>query len=85
MVPLLKHVVLSCIGISYVKKPDPVQSWSALALIDCLVVIDGLTAYLPKEVVVKELIEVWFSYYFLGSGDVGVPFIRSLMSFDFLD
>uniref|UniRef100_A0A5B6YUH3 Putative inactive serine/threonine-protein kinase lvsG n=1 Tax=Davidia involucrata TaxID=16924 RepID=A0A5B6YUH3_DAVIN len=33
------------------------QSWSALALIDCLMTLDGLVAVLPREVVVKELIE----------------------------
>lgn len=59
MVPLLKHVVYSCIGVSHMKKPEPVQSWSALAIIDCLMAIDGLVVFLPKEVVVKQLIEVW--------------------------
>lgn len=41
------------------KRPEPVQSWSALAVIDCLITIDGLVVFLPKEVVVKQLIEVW--------------------------
>lgn len=59
MLPLLKHVVRSCIDISRMNKPEPVQSWSAFALIDCLMTIDGLVAFLPREVVVKELIEVW--------------------------
>lgn len=59
MLPLLKHVVRSCIDISRMHKPEPVQSWSAFALIDCLMTIDGLVAFLSREVVVKELIEVW--------------------------
>lgn len=57
MLPLLKHVVRSCIDISRMNKPEPVQSWSAFALIDCLMTIDGLVAFLSREVVVKELIE----------------------------
>ena len=39
-------------------KPEPMQSWSALALIDCLMALEGLVAVLPKEGVVKELTEV---------------------------
>ncbi|KDP27993.1 hypothetical protein JCGZ_19073 [Jatropha curcas] len=57
MLPLLKQVVRSCINISYMNKPEPVQSWSALALIDCLSTLDGLVSFLPREMVVKELIE----------------------------
>lgn len=60
LLPLLKHVVHTCIEVSYVKKPEPVQSWSALALVDGLMTLLGLVAYLPREVVVKELIEVWY-------------------------
>lgn len=58
MLPLLKNVARSCIDISSRNKPEPVQSWNSLALIDCLMTLDGLIAFLPKEVVVKELIEV---------------------------
>ena len=58
LLPLLKHVVRSCIDVSSMKKPELVQSWSALALIDCLMTLDGLVAYLPREVVVKELVDV---------------------------
>ncbi|KAM7279370.1 hypothetical protein ACFE04_006504 [Oxalis oulophora] len=57
MLPLLKNVVRSCIDTSLTKKPEPVQSWSALALIDCLMTLEGLAALLPKDVVVKELIQ----------------------------
>lgn len=39
-------------------KPEPMQSWSSLALIDCFTTLDGLVAYLRGEVVLKELIEV---------------------------
>lgn len=58
MLPLLKHVACSSIDVSNTNKPEPVQSWSALSLIDCLMTLDGLVAFLPREVVVKELIEV---------------------------
>nr|XP_004298261.2 PREDICTED: probable inactive serine/threonine-protein kinase lvsG isoform X1 [Fragaria vesca subsp. vesca] len=57
MLPLLKHVIRSCIDISRMNKPEPVHSWTAFALIDSLMTIDGLVAFLPREVVVKELIE----------------------------
>ncbi|CAL5209622.1 unnamed protein product [Lathyrus oleraceus] len=57
MLPLLKNVVRSFIDVSCMNKPDPVQSWSALALIDCMMTIDGLVAFLSEEVIVKELLE----------------------------
>nr|KYP74978.1 putative inactive serine/threonine-protein kinase lvsG [Cajanus cajan] len=57
MVPLLKNVVRSFIDVSCMNKPDPVQSWSALALIDCMMTLDGLIAFLTEDVIVKELLE----------------------------
>ncbi|XAR49747.1 hypothetical protein NMG60_11033036 [Bertholletia excelsa] len=57
ILPLLRNVVHSCIDASYVNKPEPMQSWSSLALIDCLMTLDGLVTFLPREAVVKELIE----------------------------
>ncbi|TKY51206.1 inactive serine/threonine-protein kinase lvsG [Spatholobus suberectus] len=57
MVPLLKNVVCSFIDVSCMNKPDPVQSWSALALTDCMMTLDGLVAFLTEEVIVKELLE----------------------------
>lgn len=57
MLPLLKNVVRSFIDVSFVNKPDPVQSWSSLALIDCMMTLDGLVAFLTEEVIVKELLE----------------------------
>ncbi|KAE9611270.1 putative protein kinase CMGC-CDKL-Cr family transcription factor WD40-like family [Lupinus albus] len=57
MLPLLKNVARSFIDVSCMNKPDPVQSWSALALIDCLMTLDGLVAFLTVEVIVKELLE----------------------------
>ncbi|KAI4335056.1 hypothetical protein L6164_013738 [Bauhinia variegata] len=57
MLPLLKNVVGSFIDLSCMNKPDPVQSWSALALIDCLMTLDGLGAFLPEDVLIKELVE----------------------------
>ncbi|KAJ6432158.1 hypothetical protein OIU84_019414 [Salix udensis] len=57
LLPLLKQVARSCVNVSNTTKPEPIQSWSALALIDCLTTLDGLVALLPREVVVKELFE----------------------------
>lgn len=57
LLPLLKQVARSCVNVSNTTKPEPVQSWSALALVDCLTTLDGLAALLPGEVVVKELVE----------------------------
>lgn len=62
LLPLLKQVARSCVNVSNTTKPEPVQSWSALALVDCLTTLDGLAALLPGEVVVKELVEVWMSF-----------------------
>ena len=59
ILPLLRNVVHSCIDASYMTKPEPMQSWSYLALIDCLMTLDGLLVVLPTDVVIKELIEVW--------------------------
>lgn len=58
ILPLLKNVVRSCIDASSVSRPEPVQSWSALALMDCLMTLDGIVELLSNDVVVKELIEV---------------------------
>ncbi|XP_022138854.1 protein GFS12 isoform X2 [Momordica charantia] len=57
MLPLLKNVVRCCIKFSSMSKPEPMQSWSSLALIDCFTTLDGFVAYLRGEVVLKELIE----------------------------
>ncbi|KAK0574215.1 hypothetical protein LWI29_019870 [Acer saccharum] len=57
MLPLLKHVTQSCIDVLSMNKSEPVQSWSALSLIDCLMTLEGLVAFLPREVVIKELTE----------------------------
>lgn len=57
MLPLLKQVIHSCLNISCMSKPEPVQSWSGLALVDCLVTLHGLVGFLPKDLVVKELIQ----------------------------
>ncbi|KAF9674335.1 hypothetical protein SADUNF_Sadunf10G0116600 [Salix dunnii] len=57
LLPLLKQVARSCVNVSNTTKPEPIQSWSALALIDCLTTLDGLVALLPREVVVKEVFE----------------------------
>lgn len=59
MLPLLKQVIHSCISVSYMNKPEPVHSWSGLSLIDCLNTLDGVVAFLQRELIVKELIEVW--------------------------
>lgn len=58
ILPLLHNVIHSCICTSYVSKPEPMQSWGSLALIDCLTALDGLVPVLTTETIVKELIEV---------------------------
>ncbi|CAN4104654.1 unnamed protein product [Withania somnifera] len=55
ILPLLGIVILSCIDNSFANKHETAQSWSALALIDTLMTLDGLTASLTREV--KELVE----------------------------
>ncbi|XP_058076652.1 protein GFS12 isoform X3 [Magnolia sinica] len=57
LLPLLRNVIVSCIDVSCIDKPEPLQSWNSLALIDSLVALDGLAAVLPREVVLKELIQ----------------------------
>ncbi|KAF7806911.1 protein GFS12 [Senna tora] len=57
MLPILKNVVRYFIDVSHMNKPDPVQSWSALALIDCMMTLDGLLSFLTEEAIVKELLE----------------------------
>ncbi|XP_059632013.1 protein GFS12 isoform X2 [Cornus florida] len=57
ILPLLRNVVRSCVDVSHVNKPEPMQSWSTLAISDCLISLNGLVAVLPREVVVKELFE----------------------------
>ncbi|XP_030468894.1 protein GFS12 [Syzygium oleosum] len=57
MLPLLKQVIHSCLNVSCMNKPEPLQSWSGLALVDCLVTLHGLVGFLPKDLVVKELIQ----------------------------
>ncbi|KAF9603355.1 hypothetical protein IFM89_035326 [Coptis chinensis] len=57
ILPFLRNVVLSSIDVSNLDKPKPIQSWNALAIIDSLVTLDGLAAVLPKEVVIRELLQ----------------------------
>ncbi|CAM8986013.1 unnamed protein product [Rhodiola kirilowii] len=57
ILPLLKCVVTSCFNTSYKQITEPVQSWSSLALLDSLMCLDGLMGFLPRELIVKELIE----------------------------
>lgn len=58
ILPLLKCVIASCINTSDKQVTEPVQSWSLLALLDSLTCLDGLLGYIPRELIVKELIEV---------------------------
>ena len=65
MLPILKNVVRSFVDESCMNKPDPVQSWSALALMDSLTTIDGLMVFLPEDFIMKDLLEVWFLFFSL--------------------
>ncbi|MQL80327.1 hypothetical protein Taro_012750 [Colocasia esculenta] len=60
LLPLLRTVVLSCIDASHGYKPEPLQSWNFLALIDCFATLDGLVKLLPQDVVLKEVVLVAF-------------------------
>ncbi|XP_019171266.1 PREDICTED: protein GFS12 isoform X1 [Ipomoea nil] len=57
ILPLLRSVIQCCIDNSNANKPEPIQSWSASALTDCLTTLDGLIPSLPREMIVRELIE----------------------------
>ncbi|KAF9619916.1 hypothetical protein IFM89_010227, partial [Coptis chinensis] len=57
ILPFLRNVVLSSIDVSNLDKPEPIQSWNALAVIDSLVTLDGLAAVLAREVVIRELVQ----------------------------
>ncbi|KAL0367846.1 UNVERIFIED_CONTAM: protein GFS12 [Sesamum radiatum] len=71
ILPLLNNVIHSCISTSHVNKPEPMQSWGSLALIDCLTALDGLVSVLTTETIVKELIE-----------DRNCPYVKILMHRD---
>ncbi|KAI3459173.1 hypothetical protein Pfo_015836 [Paulownia fortunei] len=71
ILPLIHNVIHSCICTSYVNKPEPMQSWGSLALIDCLTALDGLVPVLTTETIVKELIE-----------DENCPYVKILMHRD---
>ncbi|GER36996.1 protein serine/threonine kinase [Striga asiatica] len=57
IISLLHKVIHSCICTSHVNKPEPMQSWGSLALMDCLTVLDGFVPTLTTDTIVKELIE----------------------------
>ncbi|KAK1291480.1 hypothetical protein QJS10_CPB17g00909 [Acorus calamus] len=57
LLPLLRSIVLSCVEVSHMDKPEPFHSWNALALIDSFLTLDGLVSLLPKEAILKELIQ----------------------------
>ncbi|KAI3687414.1 hypothetical protein L1987_81110 [Smallanthus sonchifolius] len=78
ILPLLKNVVRSCIEASNVNRPEPMQSWSALALMDCLMTLDGIVELLSNEVVVKELIEDGGCLYIqlLMTSNLGMPSLQ---------
>ncbi|KAL5700390.1 hypothetical protein ACHQM5_025837 [Ranunculus cassubicifolius] len=58
MLPLLRNIVVSCIEASNKDISEPIQSWNALAVIDSLITLDGLVSVLPREAVLKELVQV---------------------------
>ncbi|KAK6146264.1 hypothetical protein DH2020_020133 [Rehmannia glutinosa] len=71
ILPLLHKVIDSGISTSYVNKPEPMQSWGSLALIDCLTALDGLVPVLTTETIIKELIQ-----------DGNCPYVKILMHKD---
>ncbi|KAL9139902.1 hypothetical protein ABFS82_14G001000 [Erythranthe guttata] len=68
ILPLLHSVIHSGICVSDVNKPEPIQSWGSLALIDCLTALDGLIPLMTTETIIKELIE-----------DRTCPYVKILM------
>nr|XP_043605925.1 protein GFS12 [Erigeron canadensis] len=78
ILPLLKNVVRACIDVSNVIRPEPMQSWSSLALMDCLMTLDGILELLPSQVVVKELIEDGGCLYIqiLMTANLGIPSLQ---------
>ncbi|XP_074383078.1 protein GFS12 isoform X2 [Apium graveolens] len=77
--PLLRSIASSCINVSSVNKPEPLQSWGTLALMDCLMTLDGLVPILKEEVVVKELIEEENCIYVqvLMQCNIGIPLLQA--------
>ncbi|WOL15766.1 protein GFS12 isoform X2 [Canna indica] len=57
LLPLLRIIILACLDGSQIKKPEPMHSWNVLTLIDSFSTLDGLTAVMPEEIVLKELIQ----------------------------
>nr|XP_027120938.1 protein GFS12-like [Coffea arabica] len=68
ILPLIRNLVRSCLSYSSASKPELIHSSSTSALINCLMILDGLVANLSREMVVKELIE-----------DGSCPYIKILM------
>ncbi|RRT85215.1 hypothetical protein BHE74_00007375 [Ensete ventricosum] len=57
LLPLLRNIILSCINVSQINKPEPMRSWNVLTLIDSFSTLDGLITVMPKDVILKELIQ----------------------------
>ncbi|KAG9153049.1 hypothetical protein Leryth_012307 [Lithospermum erythrorhizon] len=57
ILPLIQLVVQSCVASSFSSKTEASQSWSTIALMDCLKALHGFVAFLPRETIVEELIE----------------------------
>ncbi|KAF3777824.1 GFS12 protein [Nymphaea thermarum] len=57
VLPLMRNVISSCIELAHMNNPEPLQSWNSLALINGLDTLDGLVALLPREVILKELVQ----------------------------
>ncbi|URD81742.1 WD domain, G-beta repeat [Musa troglodytarum] len=57
LLPLLRNIILSCINVSQINKPEPMRSWNVLTLIDSFSTLEGLITVMPKEVILKELIQ----------------------------
>ncbi|XP_017218771.1 protein GFS12 isoform X1 [Daucus carota subsp. sativus] len=79
VLPVLRSIASSCIDASRVNKPEPLQSWGTLALLDCLMTLDGLVVILKEEVVVKELIEEGNCIYVqvLMQSTTGIPVLQA--------
>ncbi|KAJ3692978.1 hypothetical protein LUZ60_012073 [Juncus effusus] len=57
LVPVLKAIIMYCTSPSQINRPEPVQIWNSLTLINCFSTLDGLTSVLSVKALLKELFQ----------------------------
>ena len=83
ILPLLRNVILSCIDMSKMNKPEPQHSWNSFALVDSLSALEGLVLILPIKAVLKELLQVlhWQKQSLADKHNMGVKMDRIYIGF----